>query len=69
MIQELKGPRGALRAVFPGLPEFRQGFVYANDKPGLGVDLDEVEATRYPCDNRVTNWTQTRLANGTLQSP
>ena len=47
--------------VFPGLPEFRQGYVYANDKPGLGVDLDEAEAAKYPCDSGVTTWTQTRL--------
>ena len=69
VIQELKGPRAALLDVFPGLPEFRNGYVYANDKPGLGVDLDEVEAAKYPCDSGVTTWTQTRLTDGTLQTP
>ena len=69
VIQELKGPREALLSVFPGLPEFRQGFVYANDKPGLGVDLDEVEAAKYPCEANVTTWTQTRLRDGSLQTP
>jgi mannonate dehydratase len=69
VIQELKGPREALLDVFPGLPEFRQGYVYANDKPGLGVDLDEAEAAKYPCDSGVTTWTQTRLSDGTLQTP
>ncbi len=69
VIQELKGPRAALLDVFPGLPEFRNGYVYANDKPGLGVDLDEVEAAKYPCDSGVTTWTQTRLMDGTLQTP
>ena len=49
--------------------EFRQGYVYANDKPGLGVDLDEAEAAKYPCDSGVTTWTQTRLPDGTLQTP
>jgi len=69
VIQELKGPRAALLDVFPGLPEFRHGHVYANDKPGLGVDIDEVEAAKYPCENTVTTWTQTRLKDGTLQTP
>ena len=55
--------------MFPGLPEFRSGYVYANDKPGLGVDLDEAEAAKYPCDSGVTTWTQTRLPDGTLQTP
>ncbi|MBT3068105.1 enolase C-terminal domain-like protein [Rhodoferax sp. U11-2br] len=69
VIQELKGPREALLDVFPGLPAFRQGYVYANDQPGLGVDLNEVEAAKYPCSNDVTTWTQTRLIDGTLQTP
>ena len=69
VIQELKGPREALLDVFPGLPEFRQGYVYANDLPGLGVDINEAEAAKYPCENTVTTWTQTRLADGTLQTP
>jgi mannonate dehydratase len=69
VIQELKGPRDALLDVFPGLPEFRQGYVYANDLPGLGVDIDEVQAARYPCDSGVTTWTQTRLMDGSLNTP
>ena len=69
VIQQLKGPREALLDVFPGLPEFRNGYVYANDKPGLGVDIDEAEAAKYPCEKNVTTWTQTRLVDGTLQTP
>ncbi|WP_321803678.1 enolase C-terminal domain-like protein [Burkholderia sp. BCC1993] len=69
VIQELKGPRAALLDVFPGLPEFRNGYVYASEKPGLGVDIDEAEAAKYPCENTVTTWTQTRLKDGTLQTP
>jgi mannonate dehydratase len=69
VIQDLKGPHGALLEVFPGLPEYRDGYVYANDKPGLGVDLNEKEAEKYPCENTVTLWTQTRLRDGSLQTP
>src|SRR5690606_20473813 len=30
-----------LQEVFPGCPELRNGYLYANDNPGLGIDLDE----------------------------
>ncbi len=69
VIQDLKGPHGALLEVFPGLPEFSDGYVYANDRPGLGVDLNEKEAAKYPCENTVTTWTQTRNVDGSLQTP
>lgn len=69
VIQDLKGPRGALLEVFTGLPEFKEGYVYANDKPGLGVDINEKEAAKYPCDNSVVTWTQTRRRDGALQTP
>lgn len=69
ILHDLKGPRDALLNVFPGLPELRRGYVYANDRPGLGVDLDEAEAAKYPCENTVTTWTQTRLPDGTIQRP
>jgi len=69
VIQELKGPHEALLDVFPGLPEFRRGYVYANDKPGLGVEIDETQAAKYPCERFTTTWTQTRLVDGTLQTP
>jgi mannonate dehydratase len=69
VIQKLAGPREALLDVFPGLPEFRRVHVYANDKPGLGVDLDETQAAKYPCHSGVTTWTQTRLLDGSLQTP
>ncbi|MTI58992.1 MAG: starvation-sensing protein RspA [Firmicutes bacterium] len=69
IIQELSDSKKALLGVFPGLPEYREGYVYANDKPGLGIDINEDEAAKYPCKNNVTTWTQTRLRDGTLQTP
>jgi len=43
VIQKLSGARGALLEVFPGLPEYgNDGFVYASDRPGLGVDIDDL---------------------------
>ncbi len=34
--------------MFPGLPEVRDGYMYPNDKPGLGIDIDEELAAKYP---------------------
>lgn len=69
VIQELKGPHGALLEVFSGLPEYRDGCVYVNEKPGLGVDIDESKAAKYPCETNVVTWTQTRKKDGSLQTP
>ena len=70
VIQKLSGPKGALLDVFPGMPQYgNDGFVYANDRPGLGVDIDEKEAAKYPCQATVTTWTQTRNSDGSLQTP
>ncbi|MFV0401198.1 MAG: enolase C-terminal domain-like protein [Oscillospiraceae bacterium] len=68
-IQEWAGIDETLAAVFPGSPELRNGYVYANDKPGLGIDIDEALAAKYPCDEGVTTWTQTRLPDGTYNTP
>lgn len=69
VIQELRSQQGALLDVFEGLPEFKNGYVYANDKPGLGIDINEKEAEKYPCTAEVTTWTQTRRKDGALQTP
>jgi mannonate dehydratase len=68
-IQEWAGLGGALPDVFPGCPELRGGYVYANDRPGLGIDLDEGLAAKYPCSTGVTRWTQTRVRDGSLHTP
>ena len=69
VLQELKGTPDALREVFPGMPELRHGYVYVSDRPGLGVDVDEKAARKYPCETVVTTWTQTRLPDGSPQAP
>jgi mannonate dehydratase len=55
--------------MFPGTPEVRNGYMYPNDKPGLGIDLDEDLAARYPCQDAVEQWTQTRLPDGSPARP
>lgn len=68
-IQEFAGFNDALREVFPGCPEVRNGYLYANDQPGFGIDIDEALAARYPCEPAVIQWTQARLPDGTLYPP
>lgn len=34
--------------MFPGLPEIRDGYMYPNDKPGLGIDINEKLAAQHP---------------------
>lgn len=55
--------------MFPGLPEVRKGYMYPNDRPGLGIDLDEKLAAKYPCRDEVDRWTQTRLPDGSPARP
>jgi mannonate dehydratase len=75
-IQEYAGTTDVLREVFPGGPELRDGVLYPGDAPGLGVDLDEEKAARYPLTDDmaqfvdgVVEWTQSRLPDGTLFRP
>ena len=69
VIQDLSGPEGALLEVFDGLPEFRDGYVYPNNRPGLGIILNEKAAAKYPNHDDVTTWTMTRNRDGGLVLP
>jgi mannonate dehydratase len=55
--------------MFPGLPVVRNGYMYPNDNPGLGIDIDEKLAAKFPCQDQVEMWTQTRLPDGTPVRP
>jgi len=68
-IQEHSGFKPNTREVFRGVPELRDGYVYVSDAPGLGVELDEEAAKRFPPRDDVTEWTQTRLPDGSLHRP
>lgn len=57
------------QAVFPGCPQVRNGYLYANDRPGLGIDLDEREAAKYPCSDGPPVWTLARTTDGTAARP
>ncbi len=55
--------------MFPGLPEVRDGYMYPNDKPGLGIDIDEDLAAKYPVQDTIEQWTQTRWPDGSPVRP
>ncbi len=62
----------ATREVFPGCPETRNGYLYANEAPGLGIDIDEKLAAKFPYPEGRTfdhSWGTTRSRNGTIIRP
>ncbi|MFZ2338599.1 MAG: enolase C-terminal domain-like protein [Bacteroidales bacterium] len=55
------------QAVFPGCQTYKNGYMYINEAPGLGVDINEKEAAKYPIGTR-SNWTL-RKGDGTIIRP
>ena len=47
-IQEARHFSQAEQDVFPGCPELKDGYYWINDRPGLGIDVDEKLAARFP---------------------
>jgi mannonate dehydratase len=70
-IQEQHAFGERTQEVFPGCPEIRDGALWANDRPGLGVDLDETAAARYPFPDHPLNgaWPPVRQMDGTVIRP
>ena len=68
-IQEFAGFSEEEMEVFPGCPEVRNGYLYANDKPGYGMDLNEKAAAKYPCSYREPGWLLARTTDGTAVRP
>jgi mannonate dehydratase len=59
------------RDVFPGCPEIRDGAMWSNDRPGLGIDIGERLSARYPFSEHAYNgaWPEIRRADGTVVRP
>jgi mannonate dehydratase len=47
-IQEFMGYPKQTENVFPHAYTFERGFMHPGDEPGLGVDIDEKLAAKYP---------------------
>src|ERR1700712_4314130 len=56
------------KEVFPGAPELKKGYMYVNEAPGLGVDIDEKQAAKYPITNNAGKWI-IRKRDGTVIRP
>lgn len=70
-IQELALFGERTREVFPGCPEVRDGMLWSNEQPGLGIDVDEELAAKYPFPDHVLNgaWPPVRRLDGTVVTP
>jgi len=55
------------KTIFSGCPVFKDGYIYVNEAPGLGIDINEEEAAKYPIGTR-SNWT-VRKRDGTIIRP
>ncbi len=68
-VHEWPGFAEQVYEVFPGCPRVRDGHLYAEERPGLGIDIDEERAAAYPSDDKPIMWTGTRLPDGTAVWP
>ena len=70
-VQEQHNFGGRTREVFPGCPELREGYLWSNDRPGLGIDINEELAARYPFPEHPLNgaWPPVRRLDGTVIRP
>ena len=59
------------KEVFPGCPEVRDGYMWANGRPGLGIDIDEKLAARFPFKDYEFGgaWDTVRRADGSVVRP
>lgn len=55
--------------VFPGTPRVKDGYLFVNEAPGLGIDIDEEKASKYPLRDYNYEWTQVRGRDGTPIRP
>jgi mannonate dehydratase len=67
-IQESVSFNEAMLEVFPGSPFIKNGYMYVNDAPGLGVDINEKAAAKYPAHFKPGEW-QVRKKDGTIIRP
>jgi mannonate dehydratase len=56
------------KEVFPGTPTLKNGYMYVNEAPGLGVDINEKLAAKYPISNNAGRWI-IRKRDGTIVRP
>ena len=71
-IQEARVFTQAEKDVFPGCPELKDGYYWANDRPGLGIDMDEKLAAKFPITDDPPfdfRWGNLRRRDGSVVKP
>jgi mannonate dehydratase len=68
-IQEMSFLNQATRDIFPGSPTFENGYMFINEAPGFGVDIDEQVAKRFPIPDEPDNWLPVRRSDGSAVRP
>jgi len=68
-IQEAVNFSDTLKEIFPGAPSMNNGYMFVNEAPGLGVEVNEKLAAKYPLPEFNYNWTQVRKKDGTPIRP
>ena len=66
-IQEAVSFSDKMLEVFSGCPTMKNGYMSVNEVPGIGVDINEKAAAKYPITTK-SNW-QVRKKDGTLIRP
>ncbi len=66
-IQEAVSFSDKMLEVFSGCPTMKNGYMSVNEVPGIGVDINEKAAAKYPITTK-SNW-QVRKRDGTLIRP
>ncbi len=66
-IQESQRFSEKVQEVFLDVPTIKNGYYYVNETPGLGIDINEKEAAKYPIGTK-SRWT-VRKSDGTLLKP
>ena len=54
-----------VQEVFQGCAEIHDGFAWANDKPGWGMEVDLEKAKKSPCCSDQPRWLLARQPDGT----
>jgi mannonate dehydratase len=71
-IQEARAFTQAEKDMFPGCPELKDDYLWSNDKPGLGIDLDEKLAAKFPVTDDPPfdyRWGNYRRKDGSIVKP
>lgn len=68
-IQECVNFSEKTREVFPGCPTLKDGYMYVNEAPGLGVDIKEELAAKFPLPEHPGYWEPVRRPDGTAVRP